>query len=159
MRNVDNLQPASQGDLHLAGASMFRRSEPLILEQNERTNVTFAFHHLHLKSPDPEKTAQFYIDNFRATLKDSPPGRALQLDMHGLQVFITALIPTYSHEQHYGIEHIALETDDYAGTLALLKSNGAHILEEMPPTNGRRICFVGCPDGAQVEVIERIEPE
>jgi hypothetical protein len=29
------------------------------------------------------------------------------------------------------------------------------ILEELPPNNGRHVAFVECPDGAQMEVIER----
>ena len=54
-----------------------------------------------------------------------------------------------------GIEHIALETDDYAGTMAKLRRNGARILEEVPPNNGRHVAFIECPDGAQMELIER----
>jgi hypothetical protein len=48
-----------------------------------------------------------------------------------------------------------LDTDDYAGTLAQLRKNGVRILEELPVNNGRHVCFVECPDGAQMEVIER----
>ena len=36
-----------------------------------------------------------------------------------------------------------------------LRKNGARILEELPVNNGRHVCFVECPDGAQMEVIER----
>src|ERR1700732_3335317 len=56
----------------------------------------------------------------------------------------------------YGIEHIAVQTDDYPGTLAKLKANGVHILEEMPPNNGRHVCFLEAPDGAQMELIEKV---
>ena len=41
-------------------------------------------------------------------------------------------------------------------TLARLKANGVRILEELPPTNGRRVCFLEAPDGAQIEIIERV---
>jgi len=30
------------------------------------------------------------------------------------------------------------------------------VLEELPPTNGRRVAFVEAPDSAQIEVIERV---
>ena len=93
--------------------------------------MPFAVQHVHLKTPDPRKTAQFYIDNFGATLS------------------------VQNHEQHYGFEHMAVDTDDYAGTLATLRRNGVRILEELPPNNGRHVAFVECPDGAQMEVIER----
>jgi ATP-dependent Clp protease adapter protein ClpS len=48
-----------------------------------------------------------------------------------------------------------LQTDDYVGTLANLKKNGAKILEEIH-NNGRNVCWVECPDGAQMEVIEKV---
>jgi catechol-2,3-dioxygenase len=117
--------------------------------------MTFAVQHVHLKTPDPLKTAQFYIDNFGATMKGDIPGRGVRVDLHGLQLNITTLINEQKHEQHYGIEHMAVETTDYAGTLAQLRKHGVRILEELPVNNGRHVAFVECPDGAQMEVIER----
>jgi hypothetical protein len=32
-----------------------------------------------------------------------------------VQLNVTTIIADQSHEQHIGIEHIAIETDDYAG--------------------------------------------
>ena len=110
--------------------------------------------HVHLKSKDPKATSQFYIDNFGATMKREVPGRGFQLDLHGLQLNITTIIDTQNHEQKLGIEHIAVQTDDYAGTMARLKANGVKILEEMA-NNGRHVCFLEAPDGAQMEVIEK----
>ena len=118
--------------------------------------MAFAVQHVHLKTPDPAKTAQFYIDNFGATMIGDIPGRGVRVNLHGLQLNITTLISVQNHEQHYGIEHMAVETDDYAGTLAGLKKNGVRILEELPVNNGRHVAFVECPDGAQMEVIERV---
>ena len=117
--------------------------------------MAFGIQHLHLKTRDPKETAQFYIDNFGATMKAEIPGRGFRLDLHGLQLNITGLIASQNHEQHYGIEHVALETDDYAGTLAKLRANGVNILEEMA-NNGRHVCFLEAPDGAQMEVIEKV---
>ena len=110
--------------------------------------MKFAVQHVHLKNRDPNATAQFYIDNFGATFKEPIPGRGVRVDLHGLQLNITGLIAVQNHEQHYGIEHMAVETDDYVGTLAQLRKNGVRILEELPPNNGRHVAFVECPDGA-----------
>ena len=118
--------------------------------------MKFAVQHVHLKTRDPNATAQFYIDNFGATLKGEIPGRGVRVDLHGLQLNITVLIAVQNHEQHYGIEHMAVETDDYSGTLAQLRNNGVRILEELPPNNGRHVAFVECPDGAQMEIIEKV---
>jgi hypothetical protein len=43
---------------------------------------------------------------------------------------VTTIIADQNHEQHVGMEHIAIETDDYSAGLANLKKNGAQILEE-----------------------------
>jgi catechol 2,3-dioxygenase-like lactoylglutathione lyase family enzyme len=117
--------------------------------------MALAIHHVHLKTRDPKQTLQFYIDNLGATLIADRGARGYQVSLHGLQLNITPLIDTQTREQHYGIEHIAVDTDDYAGTLAKFRANGVRVLEELPPTNGRRVGFVEAPDGTQIEVIER----
>jgi hypothetical protein len=78
--------------------------------------MAFTVGHVHIKTKEPKKTAQFYIDNFGATMKREVDGRGFQLDLHGLQLNVTTIIDTQKHEQKLGIEHIALQTDDYAGT-------------------------------------------
>ena len=118
--------------------------------------MPFNLHHVHLKTPDPEATAAFYVANFGATVKDRPPGRGVNLDLHGLQLNITRINAEQNHEQHYGIEHIAVQTDDFDGTMAALRANGVTILEELSPGPGRQVAFVQCPDGAQMEVIKKI---
>ena len=119
--------------------------------------MALSVQHVHLKTPDPKATAQFYIDNFGATIKGSMAGNGLQLDLHGLQLNVTTKVATQNHEQHHGIEHIALVSDDYTATLAAVRANGVQVLEELPPNpeNGRRVAFLQCPDGAQMEIIEK----
>jgi len=113
-------------------------------------------HHLHVKTRDPEQTMQFYVANLGATLIAEVGTRGYRVDLHGLTLNISPLIDTQTREQHYGLEHIALDTDDYSGMLARLHANGVRILEELPPTNGRRVCFLEAPDGVQIEVIEKV---
>jgi catechol 2,3-dioxygenase-like lactoylglutathione lyase family enzyme len=119
--------------------------------------MEFSIRHVHLKTRDPKATMQFYIENFGAKLKQEIPGRGYQVDLHGLQLNITTIIAAQKHEQHLGIEHIAVETDDYPGTLARLRANGVRILEELAPNNGRRVCFAEAPEGTQMEVTEKME--
>ena len=118
--------------------------------------MSFALNHVHLKTRDPKQTAQFYVDNFGATLVGEIGTRGWRVNLHGLTLNITTIIDAQKRDQHLGVEHIALDTDDYTGTLARLKANGVRVLEEMPPTNGRRVCFLEAPDGAQIEVIEKV---
>ena len=65
-------------------------------------------------------------------------------------------LDSQKREQHYGLEHIAVDTDDYSGTLAQFRAKGVRVLEELPPNNGRRVCFLEAPDGVQIEVIEKV---
>jgi len=110
--------------------------------------------HVHLKTRDVPKTVEYYTKNFGATIKQEILGRGWQLDLHGLQLNVTGLISTQNHEQFYGIEHMAITTDDFPGTLANLRANDVAILEEAIGSSGKRIAFVQAPDGAQMEVIE-----
>ena len=118
--------------------------------------MAFGTHHVHVKTRDPKQTMQFYVDNLGATLIADMGARGYRVNLNGLQLNITGLIDSQRREQHYGLEHIAVDTDDYASTLAQLRAKGVRILEELPPNNGRRVCFLEAPDGVQVEVIEKV---
>jgi catechol 2,3-dioxygenase-like lactoylglutathione lyase family enzyme len=118
--------------------------------------MAFGTNHVHVKTRDPKQTMQFYVDNLGAILMGEIGTRGYRVNLHGLTLNITRIIETQTREQHYGLEHIALDTDDYAGTLARLRASGVQVLEELPPTNGRRVCFLAAPDGVQIEVIERV---
>jgi predicted enzyme related to lactoylglutathione lyase len=117
--------------------------------------MALSVQHVHLKTRDVQQTVKYYIENFGATPKAEIPGRGQQLDLHGTQLNITGLIADQNHEQHYGIEHMAVVTDDFPGTLAKLRGNGVAILEELTGSSGKRVAFVQAPDGAQMEVIEK----
>jgi predicted enzyme related to lactoylglutathione lyase len=121
----------------------------------EETSMAMEIGHVHIKTKDPKQTVQYYVDNFGATLKKEVPGRGYQVDLHGLQLNITTIIDTQNHEQKHGIEHIAVQTDDYASAIGNLRKNGAKILEEML-SNGRHVAFIEAPDGAQMELIEKV---
>lgn len=112
------------------------------------------FNHVHIKTPDVAATRKFYEDNYGATFKAEMNG-GVQLDLHGTQINITIIQPTQNHVQYHGIEHLALTTDDYPGTMAKLRANGVTVLEELV-SNGRRVAFLESPDKAQMEIIERI---
>ena len=118
--------------------------------------MTIRVNHVHVKTRDPKKTTQYYVDNLGAKLIADLGPRGTRLDLHGLQLNVTPIVDTQTREQHYGLEHIAIDTDDYPGTMARFQANGVRVLEELPPTNGRRVGFLEAPDGAQIEVIEKV---
>ncbi len=116
--------------------------------------MAFKMNHIHLKTPDPEKTAKFYVDSLGAKIVGQAGGNGLRLDLHGLSVNITKFIEGQTREQVYGFEHIAIDTDDLDNVVASLKASGAKILEETQVGEGRRVCFFEGPEGIQLEVLE-----
>ncbi len=116
--------------------------------------MAFKMNHIHLKTPDPEKTAKFYVDTLGAKIVGQAGANGLRLDLHGLSVNITKFIEGQTREQLYGIEHIAIDTDDLDNVVESLKASGARILEETQVGGGRRVCFFEGPEGVQLEVLE-----
>ena len=116
--------------------------------------MAFKLNHVHLKTPDPDKTAQFYVDNLGAKIVGDIDGRGLRLDLHGLALNVTRIIEGQTREQTYGIEHIAIDTDDMPGVIDKLTDGGARLLEETTAGDDRRVCFFEGPEGVQLEVLE-----
>ena len=117
--------------------------------------MSFKLNHLHIKSSDPTKTAEWYVDNLGARIvSEVGGGRGYRLDLHGMPLNVTGKIDGQTHEQVFGIEHIAIDTDDMEETIKSLKANGAQILEESSVGTGRKVCFFEGPDGVCLEVLE-----
>lgn len=116
--------------------------------------MAIKLNHVHLKTTDPKRTAQFYMDTLGATMVAEIGTRGYRLDLHGLTLNITTFVQDQHRDQAYGMEHFALDTDDLDDTVTKMKANGARVLEDMVAGNGRRICFLEGPDGVQLEIIE-----
>jgi lactoylglutathione lyase len=115
--------------------------------------MTLKLNHLHLKTEDPEKTARFYVDTLGAKIVNQSPNGGYRVDLHGLSLNITRFLEQ-KREQKYGMEHIAIDTDELDALVEKLKGQGIHILEETVVSGGRRVCFFEGPDGVQLEFIE-----
>ncbi len=120
--------------------------------------MSFKVNHLHLKSPDPRTTAQWYVDYLGAKVvseRQSPGGQPiLRLDLHGVPLNVTGYIEGQRLEQHYGLEHVAVDTDDFDAQVEKIQASGAKILEERSLPDGRRVCFFEGPDGVRLEFLE-----
>jgi len=51
--------------------------------------MALSLNHVHLKTPDPQKTAQFYIDTLGATKIADVGDIGVRLDLHGLTLNVT----------------------------------------------------------------------
>jgi len=116
--------------------------------------VTLKLNHLHLKTRDPEKTVKFYVDNLGARIVSQNRNGGYRLDLHGLSLNITDVLQSQTREQKYGMEHIAIDTDELDLLVKKLEGQGIRILEQTTVSGGRRVCFFEGPDGVQLEFIE-----
>jgi catechol 2,3-dioxygenase-like lactoylglutathione lyase family enzyme len=116
--------------------------------------MAFKLNHVHLKTTDPQKTARFYVDNLGATMEAELGSNGYRLDLHGLKLNVTNIITSQTRHQVYGMEHIAIDTDELDSLIDKLKDQGIHILEQTSISGGRRVCFFEGPDGVQLEFIE-----
>ena len=115
--------------------------------------MNFKINHLHFKTPDPKKTARWYVDNLGATIVAETAG-GFRMDLHGIPLNVTGHVEGQELEQHFGLEHVALDVDDLPAMVQQLKESGTRILEERVVGSGRRVCFFEGPEGVRLEVME-----
>ena len=118
----------------------------------------FRVNHLHLKTPDPSPLVQHAVENRGAKIvseRTVPDGRkTLRLDLHGVTLNITDYLPDQKLEQHYGLEHIAIDAENFAAEVGKIKAAGIKILEERVLPDGRKVCFFEGPEGVRLEFLE-----
>lgn len=125
--------------------------------------ASFSHDHVHLRSPDPESTAQYYERMFGAeVLRSTQQGRPrVDLDLCGLKVFIALAMPDGKTAEapaspFLGLDHIGLTVSGIDAAVAELKDKGAEFT--MEPTTIRpnvRIAFLRGPQNVSVELIDR----
>ena len=124
----------------------------------------YSYHHIHLTSPDPAKTAQFYEDMFdaeRVNTRELPNGGVtVDLNLGGVMILIMPQsaeakpAPT-ARGAISGLEHIGIRTDDMDATVANLKANGVRFRDEILDFRpGVRIAFFWAPEDVLVELVE-----
>ncbi|MBI1995169.1 MAG: VOC family protein [Deltaproteobacteria bacterium] len=120
--------------------------------------MAFKINHLHLKTPNPQKTVDFYVEYTGAkVVKENtrPDGsKNFRLDLHGVELNVTEFLQEQKLGQFYGLEHVAIDTDNFAGEVAKIKAAGIKILEERVLPDGRKVCFFEGPEGVRLEFLE-----
>ena len=125
---------------------------------------TYRYDHMHVRSRDVRKTAEWYRDMFGAEIVESiqSDGKPrTDLDLNGLTIFIAAVPPEATTppapgEPYVGLDHFGLRVDDMDEAVAELKRRGAAFtLEPRTIRPGVRIAFVQAPDNVRIELLER----
>ena len=116
--------------------------------------MSFKMNHVQIKTDTPDETVKFYVETMGAKIVNKNPNGGYRIDLHGLALNVTPFLKQQKREQKYGIEHIAIDTDELDSLVEKLKARGIKILEETVVSGGRRVCFFEGPDGVQLEFIE-----
>ena len=128
--------------------------------------MPYRINHIHLKSPDPRKTAEWYVTAFNFKIM-SDDVRVFgdrfircQSEDGGMAVNISGArtderLGPGDASAHHGLEHFGFDSQDLETDIRRLEGLGAHLLEgpiQIP--NGPRIAFMRAPDDTRVELIQ-----
>ncbi|MFN8636329.1 MAG: VOC family protein [Chloroflexota bacterium] len=127
--------------------------------------MPFKINHIHLKSPDPKKTADWYVKAFNFKIVGDETrvfgDRFVRcVSEGGLNVNISGArsgetLGPGDANPHHGLEHFGLDTDDIEAEIARLEGLGATKLEgPIKMANGGQIAFIKAPDDVRLELIQ-----
>ena len=123
------------------------------------------YDHVHLSSPDPLRTAQFYESMFnaeRVSTKALTDGRVTNVELHlGGSRILVKQGPAHlesappSSAATDGLEHFGIRTDNLDTAMADLKAKGVQFRDEIREIRpGVRLAFLWAPENVLVELLE-----
>ena len=127
--------------------------------------MAYEFNHVHLKAPDPKKTADWYVRAFNFQIV-SDTVRSLGDRFIRCQTpdgVVINISGARTGEQmgggdatvHWGIEHFGLNVDDMDAEIERLTGFGAALMEgPIDNPNGPRIAFIKAPDDVRIELLQ-----
>ena len=115
----------------------------------------YRFDHIHLMSPDPVKTAEFYQKMFGAIQGepvDLGNGRSmLKLNLGGVNI----LISKTTDEKQYGLAHFGMKTPHLKEAVDELKAKDVKFPMEITKISPQlTISFLEAPDNMRLELSE-----
>ena len=123
----------------------------------------YTWDHVHLRTANPEATAQWYERMLGAeVIRSMQQGKPrIDLRLGGANIFIAPVTadsgvnppPTTPYQ---GLDHFGLSVSGIDAIAADLKSKGA--VFTMEPTTirpGVRVCFIRGPEGVSIELLDR----
>ena len=113
------------------------------------------FDHIHLRSLDPLKTAEFYEQNFgarRISSRDTGDGRAsAKLDLKG----VTILINQAKEGDPTGLVHFGIRTDKLDESVATMKEKGVKFTQDVRQVRPDfKMSFLAAPENVSIELQE-----
>jgi lactoylglutathione lyase len=125
--------------------------------------IKFNWEHIHLRSPDPEATAEWYRDKLGAEVVKSPQvdgSTRIDLNLAGQKVFIAKANPGKAAgaptSPYLGLDHFGLTVPDIKAAVADLKAKGvAFTMDVTTNRPGVQIAFFTAPENVSIELIQR----
>jgi len=124
---------------------------------------TYTWDHVHLRSPDPEATAQWFERILGAeVIRSMQQGKPrIDLKLGGANIFIAPVaagdgVNPAPRMPYQGLDHFGLTVSGIDAVAAELKGKGVEFTTE--PTTvrpGVRVCFIRGPQGISIELLER----
>ncbi|MDD5289122.1 MAG: VOC family protein [Dehalococcoidales bacterium] len=115
----------------------------------------YTFDHIHLMSPDPVKTAEFYQKQFGAILvnsRDFGNGRvSIYLNLGGIRL----LVSTATDPKTVGLHHFGIKTDHLNEAVDKMKAEGVTFTKEITEIRPHlQISFLQAPENVPIELME-----
>ena len=128
--------------------------------------MPYRINHIHLKSPDPPKTADWYVRAFNFTIVSDETrifgDRFIRCKSEDGGMFVNIsgartgeTLGPGDASPHHGLEHFGFDSAHLETDIERLRGLGAELLEG--PTDlptGQRIAFLKAPDDVRVELIQ-----
>ena len=123
----------------------------------------FTWDHVHIRTPDPEATAQWFEKMLGAEISRTMQQGTPRIDMKigGSNVFLAPVkdgdgVSSPPKTPYQGLDHFGLSVTGIDAIAADLKAKGVKFTRE--PTTvrpGTRICFIEGPQGVSIELLDR----
>lgn len=129
--------------------------------------MSYSLNHVHLKSPDPKKTADWYVNAFDFKIINDnvrPVGdRFIRCETsNGIVVNISGArtgenLGSGDATAHLGLEHFGLDVEDIHFEIERLEKLGVVLMEgpiEVPEGPYSYLAFIKAPDDVRIELMQ-----
>tara|TARA_B100000700_G_scaffold186487_1_gene205505 strand:+ start:621 stop:1019 length:399 start_codon:yes stop_codon:yes gene_type:complete len=128
--------------------------------------MTYFINHVHIRSNEPEKSAEWYSKFFEAKIvssKEVMPGTitiGMQAGDGSCRLMISSQpvdgsdTPALPEINQLGLEHFGFQTNDINGDIEKFENAGVRII--MPVTDipgGAKIAYIEAPDNVVIELV------
>ena len=122
----------------------------------------FTYHHIHLRSPDPEATAIWYEANLDAeVIRSTVDGKPrIDLKLGGTNIFIAPVtagdgVNPPPATPHQGLDHFGLTVNGIDAIVAEFKAKGIEITRGPRTIRPKtRVAFLRGPEGVSIELLD-----